>query len=196
LRGAVDAVTKRVASVWSVITGFLTSVRRSWQDLRTRVTNWATIQIRHAQAVALTLKWLVFTWLPRQLGKLANEVKAWAAELIAKAEAKAKSLFDGVLSWATRQLQGLLGLLDTLRTWAIKQIGGLLDTVSRLAKQVFGVLSTPERLVEWIIEAMVSSLIRWGERNLHRIEALIAAKRAVIWRIAITIIEDVLHAII
>lgn len=195
-RGLIDAASKRIAAVWSTISGFLSNVRRQWQNLRARVTSWATIQIRHAQAVALTLKWFVFTYVPRKLGQLAVSLRTWTADLISTAEAKAKGLFDGLQQWAVGKLRGLLGLLDTLRTWAMSQIGGLLDTVGRIGRQVFGVLSTPERLAAWIIDAMISALIKWAEQNAHRVESLIAAKRQTIWRLVITVIEDVLHDIL
>ena len=196
LRPLVDAVTKRVSSIWSVLTSFLTNVRHQWSNLRGRISTWVDQQIRHAQSVATTLKWIVLTYIPRKLGQLAASVKAWTADLIAKAEAKAKSLFDGLMKWAADRLASLLGLLGALRTWAIAQVNGLLDSVSQLFKRVFGTLGTPERLAAWAIDAIVSAAIKWGESNLHKIEALIASKRTLIWKMVISVIEDVLHDIL
>jgi hypothetical protein len=171
---------------------FLTSVRVQWQALRGRVSIWVNAQIRHAASVALTLKWFVVTYLPRQLGLLAASVKAWTADLLARLEAKAVSLFNSVMKWAGEQIQKALGLLSNLRTWAVSQISSLFDIVGRLAKQVFGVLSTPERLADWIVSAMWDSLVKFAKANTHRVEALIVSQRATIWRMVISVIEEVM----
>lgn len=196
LRAGVDAITKRVATVWSVITTFLTAVRKQVASIRAGVASWADRQLAHARAVATTLKWIVTTYIPRKLDQLATAIRTWTADLIVKAEVKARSLFDGLMQWATDRLKSLLGLLDSLRTWAITQVNGLLDTVGRIAKLVFGPLANPERLAAWAIDAIVSAAIKWGETNLHRLEALLAAKRDFIWKLVITVIEDVLHDIL
>ena len=196
LRKIVAGVSARLTSIWSVISVFLGMVRVEWQNLRQRASDWIDSQIRHAVAVATTLKWLVLTYIPGLLNQLAISVRVWVSDLISKAENKARSLFDGAINWAATHIQGALNALNTLRTWAIKQVNAILDPLARIGKMVFGVLSTPERIATWIVGAMVGKLMDYARTNAHRIESYVVAHRAVIWRMVISVLEDVLSELL
>jgi hypothetical protein len=191
LRNFATGLIARISSVWTVITGFLATVRTQWQNLRRRVGDWVDAQLRHALAVATTLKWIVLTYIPRQLGDLARSVRTWTADLISKLESKAVSLFNTAVQWASTHIQGVLNSLSVLRNWAIGQVNAILDPLGRIAKMVFGVLSTPERLADWIVGAMAGRLMDYAKANAHRVESFVVSQRAVIWRIVISVIEDV-----
>ena len=71
------------------------------------------------------------------------------------------------------------------------QFAAILDPLLRMAKMVFGVLSTPERLADWIVAAMFDALVRFAKSNTHRVEAFLVSQRATIWKFVISIIEDI-----
>lgn len=196
LRKLVSGVSARLASIWSVITVFLGMVRTQWQNLRLRAGAWVDSQIRHAVAVATTLKWLVLTYIPGLLNSLAISVRTWVSDLISKVENKALSLFNTAINWAGTHIQGALNALSTLRTWALGQINAILDPLGRMAKMVFGVLSTPEKLAGWIVTAMAGKLMDYARANAHKIESFVVANRASIWRMVMAVLEDVLSELL
>lgn len=196
LKTLVAGISKRLTSLWSVISTFLGLVRTEWRKLRSTVTGWIDAQIRHAVAVATTLKWLTFTYLPRKLGALAASVQAWALEQLSRLESRAVSLFDGAISWAATHIQGALNAISSLRSWAIGQFNALFDPVSKMAKLVFGFLTDPRKLAEWAVGAIVDALVGFAKSNTHRLEALLVSQRAVIWRLVMSVVEDILSELL
>jgi fluoride ion exporter CrcB/FEX len=196
IRTLINALGKRVTSVWSVITGFLGSVRGKWRTLRANVTSWVDAQIRHAQAIATTLKWIVTVWVPRKISQEAAAIRTWTANLIARAVNGALALIHDLQQWATTELTKLLASLGKLRDWVIGQFNALIDLTNRMAKMVFGVLATPERLAAWIVGAMFTALLRYALLNAERIGLVMWKRRDAIVRGAMHIIEDVLTQVL
>lgn len=159
IRALVNAVRARLSSIWGIIVGFFMSVRREEITLRSRVSDWVHAQILHARAVATTLKWIVTVYIPRKVSQEASSIRTWTSGLISDAKALAA---QGLSELKTLALDGLAVLhvgLSDLRTWATSLFGPIVTLLNRLASQVFGVLSTPERLAQWIVVAMARALV-------------------------------------
>lgn len=196
IRNLISELAKRVGSVWSVITGFLAVVRSRWQTLRTETANWVQNQIRHAAAIAATLKWLATVYIPRKISQEAASIRTWTANLIDRAINGAKALIADVKTWAATELGHLLNALNAFKTWATGLLGTLVDTVNRMAHLVFGVLSTPERIAAWIVAPMFSALLHYAMANIERVGIALYSRRRQIYAGLTHVIEDILGAIL
>lgn len=196
VRAVVDAVAARLASIWHVLIGFFALVQQRWRSLRTNVTSFVAQQIRHAAAVATTLKWLATVWVPRKIAAEVAKVRAWASSLIAQSVSLAKSLVNNLTRWAVEQFAKAIAAITSLRDWAIRQVNGLIGDVARIGRLVFSLLSSPERLALWLVGAMWSALVHYTLDNLHRVAVIAYSRRRQLWEETMHLIESIIADIL
>lgn len=187
-----NTALSRITTVWTTIITFFRSVGAVETTLRARVTSWVQTQIRHAQAVLTTLKWIATTLVPRLITIAVTQIRTWTSALITAAKAELTKLVTDLRTWATKEIASLLAGLAALRTWALNQFAPLINLVNKIAASVFGVLSTPERIANWIVAAMFTALMKYIEANLEAIADYIWARRVFIWQKSTAVLEDIL----
>lgn len=196
IRDLANATASRLTSVWGVITGFFTSVGRAETLLRTRVTAWVAAQIRHAQSVALTLKWLTLTYLPRKIAQAVTALRTWTGNLIQQVRNEAASLIADLRRWAVSALNALISDVTKLRNWALAQFNAAVARLAKIEHVVFGVLSTPERIVAYIGTAMASWLLKYVMDHLDAILEYIWRNRKPFYTRGTAILEDIISKLI
>lgn len=196
VRGDISNVASRLTSIWSVITGFFATVGRAETTLRTRVTAWVDAQVRHATAVATTLKWLAIVYVPRKIAQESAAIRQWAGGLIDDAEKIAATALADLRRWADDAVAGLRGDLGDLRSWATSLFAGVVTRLGKLEAIVFGVLSTPERIATYIGTAMVSWLMKYLMANIEPIIDYVYRNRAPLYQRSTTMLEDILEKIL
>lgn len=196
LSSAIHSVTSRLSSVWGVVTGFFGSVQKSWVRYRNAAYQWIVMQERHALAVYTTLRWIITTLVPYLVSRAVTALHTWASALVSDAKRIAASALAQLSTWAHDALNVLTSTLNAVKSWALGQIQSLISRAERLEKQVFGVLSTPERLAAWIVAAMFSALLAYAVNNAERLGAVVWANRGKMYLFASKWLDDVISRII
>lgn len=196
IRTLISEVAKRVSSVWGLLVSFFGSVRSKWRTLRANTIGIVNAAIRHAQAVLVTLKWLALVYIPRKIAQEAASIRTWAGNLIAGAIATARKLVSDAVTWAGQQLAKLLAALDAVRAWAIAQFNAVVSVLNQLARLVFTLLTSPERLALWLVGAMFSALLKFALDNAEKIGIALWSKRRTIVTGLVHLLEDVLVRIL
>lgn len=192
LSNAVLAVVARLASVWSVVTGFFGLVHAAEVRYRTAVQSWIAAQLRHAAAVAVTMKWIVLTYIPYRIWVAVTAIETWTATLINEAKAAALADLHAIKQWAIGEFNVIVSATNALINWATAQFSAVIGRIARIETIVFSLLSAPDRLAAWLVGAMVSALIQFGTDHAEAIGRSIWARRQTVGIAAAHWIEDLI----
>jgi len=115
--------------------------------------------------VFVTAAWTVITKLPHAIAVAVDTVRSWAAALIRDLS----NLVRGLVDAAIRLARQLVGDLQRLVTGWVNSIWDNLSKAVRLlntvATRVFGLLTDPKALANWVAGAIVQAVFRWGVAN-------------------------------
>lgn len=178
LRGAAQAIVSRILAVWTSVTGFWGRVRGGWQTIRNAAWGRLQAQLRHAYALAVTLRWLITVYVPRQAGIYANAVLYEARSLFDRAVAGARAELAQLRNFALDQLASLGQWFSQWLAILRFDIGVLQSDGKRLLEHVFGPLATPQRLASWAIGAIIHAGVGWLKDNAVALGQLLVAQRA------------------
>lgn len=192
LRSLINGVSSRVLTVWNTVINFFRKVGAAETTLRNRVTNWVLAQIRHAQAIATTLRWLALTFIPRKISQAITAVRTWTSSLIADARNLATSLVNDLRKAVNAAVAELHKLWSDFTSWTRDQVNKLVTLTNQMAKLVFGVLSTPERLAGWIVAPMFGALMKYALAHADSIAAYVWSKRKNAFLIGTDLLEHIL----
>jgi len=187
---------QRLMSIWKTVTGFFGRVKAGWDRLYGRARRWATAQARHAVATLNALRWIVVTVIPYKISTLADSIAAWARERIADAVAFVSAGLAQLRDWTTRAVALALAELRNLRDWALREVARIASLLASTAQRVADLLTSPDRLVAWILEPLARALWDLAERNLERIGELAWRARHRIIARGLEALEHVLARVI
>lgn len=159
LRELSNAIIDRLSALWSSVTNFFTRVRNSFTGWIGSASSWVSMQIYHAAATLTTLRWLIFTYVPRRLGDLAASIVAWTMARISDAIDYAIGQLNAFRDWIIDRVNEVIGLLVEFRNWTFARIAEARANIKTLFDHVFGVLGSPQRLANWIVGAMATALL-------------------------------------
>lgn len=196
LKGAARAIVDRLLTLWHSVTDFWGRVRGGWQRLRNASYGLGLSQLRHLYALAVTMRWFVTVYVPRQASLFADAARSEARYLIgqaadfARAELRDARTFLAALIYDTQQLLG-----DWAR-WTLNNVNDLLARAHRIEDRLFGTLGSPERLAAWAIGAIIDAGIGWFEDNAVRIGRRLVAQRTQIFIDGLGKAEDIVSRIL
>lgn len=196
IAGVASAAMARIVFVWSTITGYLARVKTVVIGARAVIVSWLASHLVAMVAVMNTLQWLAFTYLPARLGALQGAVLAWAAQAVAQALAIAQAGLSALRAWAWAQLVAIAQAINALQGWAVVQFALAVSRINRLEGYVFGILSTPDRIAAYVVDAMAAALGRWA-----RDHAVVVGRLFVTWFMsglvgALSTMEDLITRIL
>lgn len=191
-----SSVAQKIAWLYNFVVGFFQAVRWTVIRIRDFVRNYLIAALTLAQVVYGTLKWLAQTALPRAISQLFDILKAYIERLVAQTLAAARALVDVAQRFVMGILNALKARVEAIFTWTIDRITDLYHKVNALLDHVFGVLATADRLVQWILAALVKALMRWALDNALSIGRAFWAARTRILLDGANLIEDIISRII
>lgn len=196
LRSAIDAVTGRITSVWTVLTGFFGSVHTAETRLRTGIDNWINAQLRHASAIATTLRWLATVYVPNRILVAVTSIETWTSSLINEARALAASEVQALKQWAIGEINNVINEALAFTGWVQSQLSAVIGRIARIEATVGTLLGAPERLAAWLVGAMVTAIIGYASDHAEAIGRNIWARRQTVGLAAAHWIEDLILKII
>lgn len=196
IKDIVAAVEARLSSIWSTASGFWVRVRGGWVIFRFSAGAWIRAQLDHAQAVALTLQWFATVYVPRLIAQSVDRIWTSVTILFSQAVQAARGELIQVRDWLAGLVATVTSNLRDWSAWVYAKVGELRSDVDALLGRVFGPLATPQRLADWIVEAMVDALARWLRDNAVALGRRLIAERTRIALTSIHWIEDVISRII
>lgn len=196
IRTLTNAVVSRLSALWSVIVGFYTRVRNSLGRWLTVAYGWAGAQARHALAVYVTLRWVAFDWLPRNLASTVDQLGRWVRGEISMAVGLVRGELSQLANWATRALNTVVDYLDRFGAWVSARFDAAVAAIRRLEDRVFGVLATPERLAAWAVGAIASALFRYALDQAVPVGRALWRRRVPVALESLNVVEDIVTRII
>lgn len=169
IRRALDAVGQWVSGLVGTIHRVLGGIRISWNLLYSRVRGGIAALGHALSELYSTAWWIIHVWVPKQLLYWNNRISRWVLDGIHKLDRLARGLVADLRSWASRAINGLWDTLNKVRRWAIDRINEIWRTLVRVRDIVLALLTSPARLAEWVIAAIVSALWRYAFRQRDRI---------------------------
>ena len=192
----VAAIQARLSSIWSTSTGFWTRIRTGLGSLRAAGAGWINSHLGWLVSLATTLQWVILVYVPRKAFQFASDVKTWATDEIQSAKNLASSALTAARTFLLGLINAVIAGVNNLTTWALGAVSALNSNVGKLLDRVFGVLATPERLVAWILGALVSALVDWAKQHAISLGRAIIATRAQIILDSLGLLEDLVNRII
>ena len=158
---AIRAVYNAVKSVWDFF-GHLTQLVGAAWDWMVNGVEWLGDRAGWLGSSVWGLgKWLIERWVPMAAHWALGQAAALAYGLAKSVE----NIARGLVSAAVRFLRGLV---HTLETWArdavrflLGEIGKIGSWIARAGKYVFGLVAHPARLVDWILPALLTPLLKF-----------------------------------
>lgn len=169
LRVLVDAVWERIAWVVSFIVGILVTLKNAWGIGLNGARHGLTKLVSVADEAYKTLYWLARVRIPQAVSAAKSEVVSWATTQVNNARTYAKALVLDITRWITDRLREARAFVDTLTNWISGKLAELFDTTGRTSRLVFSLLTSPQRMATWLIDAMVSESLRYLNRNADRL---------------------------
>lgn len=196
LRGPAQYVANVFLTLWHTVTDFWSRVRYGWQLLRAAAWGRILAQLRHAYALAVTLRWLITVYVPRQAGIFAQAVRTEARQLYAQAVNFAAAELAKLRDFAVRELDQLAGYLDSWAHWVSDHVHGLEDDAKRLKDRVFGTWASPERFAQWAIGAIMSAALGFLLDNAVPFGRRLIAQRTQLFLEGLNKAEDIVTRIL
>lgn len=196
LANLASSVASKIAWVYNFVVGFLTSVRATVVRIRDFVRNFLGTVVLLGSVVYTALKWLAQVALPRAITQMFDILTTYVDRLVAQAIALARSLAADVQKFVMGILLALKARVEAIFQWAIDRFSDLYKKVGALLDHVFGVLATPERLVIWILSALIRALVGWLLDNAVALGQMFWAARTRILLDGAAKIEDIVTRII
>lgn len=196
LRGPAQYVANVFLTLWHTVTDFWSRVRQSWQTLRAAAWGRILAQLRHAYALAVTLRWLITVYVPRQASLFAQAVRDEARQLYAQAVATAKADLGAARDFFVHGLDQLADVLTQWAHWVSDHVHALEDDGKRLKDRVFGTLGSPERLAQWAIGAIMAAAVNFLLDNAVPIGRRLVAQRTQLFLDGLDKAEDIVTRIL
>lgn len=196
IKDLVAAIEARIANVWATFTGLGQRIRSGLADLRAWGQSLISSALGYVGSLALTLRYIMFTFIPRQVGAAVATVRTYVVGLIQHAIAAARADLIIVRDWLAGLVANVTATLNTWTRWAFARIGELRTDANALLDRVFNLWGTPERMADWLADAMVNAIIRWVNDHAVSIGRRIVAARVQIALGALHWAEDIVTRIL
>lgn len=176
LRVIVAEVSARISSVWATITNTLGRWRRYGDWWVANLVNLGPATLRNALAVYNLLRYLLWTFIPRTAADIAGQLVAVALQRLAELRDLALALIDRAVELARSLFNQAVDFAQRILDWTADRVRDILADLRTIKDHLFGPLATPERLVAWILGALISALVGWFLDNVDTL-ALLAFRR-------------------
>ena len=196
LRGAAQSIVNRLLAIWHGVTDFWGRVRGGWQRFRNAGYAFGLSQLRHLYSLAVTLRWLVTVYVPRQASLFADAARAEASRLVGLAIAGARAELTAARNFLAARIDDAQRLLGEWTRWTLANINDLIERAHRIEDRLFGTLGSPERLAAWAIGAIIDAALGWFEDNAVRIGQRLVAQRTQIFLSGLAKTEDIVSRIL
>lgn len=190
VRSGIDAVSQRLSAIYHGFTDALGRARDGFVYWVGRGAHWATQQARHGLVVATALRWLVLVAIPRWIEARAAQLVAWSLGELGSLRNLAAGWVNAALGWVADRIAEGVAELARLRDWARAELAELAADARAVRDRVFGVLGSPERLVSWILAALLTALLRYALDNAERLAELAWTRRDLITNRTIDVAEQ------
>lgn len=165
IRRLVDSIVKKIQSLWRVLTSFFKRVHDKWLLLRSRFQKWLRAQVDFASSVAVMLRWLIRTQIPKLFQSWASDIRKWTASFIERIAQTIRQSLSTLERWARQAVADVRGLLSKFVNYVNVKLNALESVAKRLLAHVFGPLATPERLAAWAGAAILGWVIDYLADN-------------------------------
>lgn len=169
IRRALDAIGQWVSGLVGTIHRVLGGIRIAWNLLYSRARGGVAALGHALSELYSTAWWIIHVWAPRQFLYWNNRISRWVLDGIHKLDRLARGLVAALERWVRDRLNGLWDTLGKVRQWFLDRIHEIWATLVRVRDIVFGLLTSPARLAEWVIAAIVAALWRYAFRQRDRI---------------------------
>ena len=196
IRAIVAQVAATIASVWSTV---VTTISRWRGEADVWVRNLSGLMpatLRNALAVYTMLRYLLTVFIPNMVAQGVGQAVAWAAARIGEARDLLLAELAALRDWAWARIQDAIAFVGRVIDWAQTQFGEILADLRRVIDHVFGPLGSPERLVAWILGALISALVTWFMDNVDTLAAEAFRRRRGIEDQALTVVGRIVDRIL
>lgn len=176
LRSAIDAVAQRLAAIYSFVLTILVNLKSAFGVAVNGIIQGLNKLIQFGRETYTTMRWIVVVRIPAVVSSAVNSAINWTVQQINNARLYARQLYDAVTKWAVEQIRSIIATINSFRDWAYAKVGGILTSIGRLNLLVFTLLTSPERMARWVIDALVAELWRYLDRNADRIFTYIRSR--------------------
>lgn len=191
LRVIVAGVADRVASIWATITNTLGRWRGYADWWVTHLTELMPATLRHGLAVYNLLLYLLFVFIPRTAADVVGQVAEGIYRRIIELRDLAVSLIDQAVAFARARFDDAVDFTRRVIDWTAAQLRDVLDDLRAIKDHLFGPLASPERLVGWILGALISALVSWFLDNVDTLAEVAFNRRRNLERQALVLTERI-----
>lgn len=186
LRGPAGGIVDRLLAIWRWSESLARRVRGGWQRVLSGAARLRAGIERLAGQAYTTLRWLTLVRVPQLAGLAREAAIRWAAARVAAILADLAALRGFAIGLVAKAESRVRALLDSWVAFLRQQLAGLLADLRRVIGHVFGVLGTPERIVDWLFAALLARVTRWVIGNADRLAGMVWRQRT---RIALSTVE-------
>lgn len=155
-------ITGYVASLWNLVGSAVGNLYGTIAAARNHVVTFAA-------TVVLGLLWLRFVWVPAKVNEGVAVLRNWTASLVATAKAELLAGLHQLYAWTQAVLGDLRALVASVIKWAMAQVARIDAFLSALLRALAHVLSGPDVLAEWLIDATWRAALRYTYAQRDRI---------------------------
>lgn len=196
LRVIVNEVAGRISSIWSTITNTIGRWRNKADIWVSNLTSLMPATLRNGIAIFMTLRYLLFVYVPGVAAQKAAEVFTWAAGQLAELRAFLLGQLAELRDWAVSRVQDVIAFVGRVIDWAQARLDEILADLRRTMAHVFGPLGSPERLAAWILGPLIMALVGWVLDNIDTLAYEAFRRRRFLEQQSITVAERIVDRFI
>lgn len=164
-----EAAWERFAWIHGFILSVLNGIKSAFGYFVNGAIHQLNKALSFAKEVYTTLRWVIITRIPQAVSAATTSITKWALGQIRAARDYAKGLYDTVIRWSVDRIREIGNTISNVRQWVSDRLTELYNLARKTGELVFTLLTSPQRMARWLVEAMVSELFRHIDRNADRI---------------------------
>lgn len=167
-RSVTDLVTdvrNGVSTFWDDVTGLAQDARSAEGWMLNAVETWASKERAAIGSIYTMVRRVVEVRIPNLIGSALNNVISWVSRLVGSAINEYRTLIGDLRAWALNEVNSLSGWVNRVIAWADGRLHSLESWLNDHGKWITQLLSDPEILAEWLLQAMFKALMRYAQAN-------------------------------
>jgi hypothetical protein len=157
---AIEFIPHAFVVLWHLLQALGRNVGGAWHRLYTTLAAFGQLVDDLGRQAYLFGHRLIYHTIPDAIRHVLSLAAAYASKLAAQVKAWAVSAYKAALAWASKLVAELRGWVSSAVKWLTGLIAQIRATLAHVARIVDTLLTHPERLVTWILPALLRAVLR------------------------------------
>jgi hypothetical protein len=166
-----DAVSSFARTIWGLVTAGWTVFLHPWDFIHGAVIALRNGVFRFVTASYTMARYLLFDFIPRIASSTLDYAVRWAGDRIAALQELAQALTNRAIDIARAWIDEVRSFVDGTIAWIHDRLVDVWTTLTFVAHLVGELLTSPDKLVDWLWGALVSRTMSWIDSNVDAVAA-------------------------